>query len=580
MKKVILSFFILFLFFSCEIEKETPDLILKNGNIYTVDTQLPDAQSVAIKDGIIIKAGTNEEIEGLADENTQKIDLKGQFLMPGFIEGHGHFSGLGKSLLQLNFLRSKSWEEIVAMVAKAAENAAPGEWIEGRGWHQEKWDSSPIRNVHGYPFHDALSTVSPNNPVVLRHASGHGIIANKKAMEMANITNETPNPVGGEIVRDIRGNAIGVFEERAMKSILDIYKAHLSNLSKEDLKNIWLKGVELAQKECLKKGITSFQDAGTTPGGDFLSSYEELAEYERLAKEGKLDLRMWTMLRHGSEDLKNYLNEFPKIDIGNGFFTCRAVKSELDGALGSYGAWLLEPYDDKPGFVGQNTTSVEEVNKIASLCLQHKMQLCVHAIGDRGNREVLDIIEQLSKKSPEIKELRWRMEHAQHLHIDDIPRFEKLGVVAAMQGVHCTSDAPFVVKRLGEERAKEGAYAWKSLLKSGAVVANGTDAPVEDVSAIESYYASVTRKRADSGMEFFTEQAMTRAEGIYSYTMANAYAGFQEEKKGSITPGKYADMVLLSNDLINCSDDEILKTEVLMTIVGGKIKYQSENFNM
>lgn len=551
-------------------------MILFNGNIYTVDSQLPVVQSVAIKNGLVLKAGTNDEIKKLSSSNTEMIDLKGNFLMPGFIEGHGHFSGLGKSLLQLNFLKTKSWEEIVAMVAEAAKTAKPGEWIEGRGWHQEKWDSTPIQNVHGYPYHDALSEVSPNNPVVLRHASGHGLLANKKAMDLASISKETPNPSGGEIVRDIKGNAIGMFEERAMKSILNIYQDHLSKLSKKEIENLWLKGIKLAQQKCLENGITSFQDAGTTPNADFLSSYEELAQYERLAKAGELDLRMWTMLRHGSEDLKKYLNEFPKVDVGNGFFTCKAVKTELDGALGSYGAWLLEPYDDKPGFVGQNTTSVEEVAKIAEMCLAKKMQMCVHAIGDRGNREVLDIIENLSKKSPEIKNLRWRMEHAQHLHVEDIPRFEKLGVVAAMQGVHCTSDAPFVVKRLGEQRSKEGAYAWKSLLKSGAVVANGTDAPVEDISAIESFYASVTRKRADNGFEFFTEQAMSREEGIYSYTIANAYAAFQEDKKGSITPGKYADLVLLSNDLINCPEEEILKTKILFTMVGGEIKYQSE----
>ena len=551
-------------------------MILFNGNIYTVDSQLPVVQSVAIKNGLVLKAGTNDEIKKLSSSNTEMIDLKGNFLMPGFIEGHGHFSGLGKSLLQLNFLKTKSWEEIVAMVAEAAKTAKPGEWIEGRGWHQEKWDSTPIQNVHGYPYHDALSEVSPNNPVVLRHASGHGLLANKKAMDLASISKETPNPSGGEIVRDIKGNAIGMFEERAMKSILNIYQDHLSKLSKKEIENLWLKGIKLAQQKCLENGITSFQDAGTTPNADFLSSYEELAQYERLAKAGELDLRMWTMLRHGSEDLKKYLNEFPKVDVGNGFFTCKAVKTEVDGALGSYGAWLLEPYDDKPGFVGQNTTSVEEVAKIAEMCLAKKMQMCVHAIGDRGNREVLDIIENLSKKSPEIKNLRWRMEHAQHLHVEDIPRFEKLGVVAAMQGVHCTSDAPFVVKRLGEQRSKEGAYAWKSLLKSGAVVANGTDAPVEDISAIESFYASVTRKRADNGFEFFTEQAMSREEGIYSYTIANAYAAFQEDKKGSITPGKYADLVLLSNDLINCPEEEILKTKILFTMVGGEIKYQSE----
>ena len=345
-----------------------------------------------------MKVGSNDETNVLKGEATEVIDLKGKFMMPGFIEGHGHFSGLGKSLLQLNFLKSKSWKEIVDMVAEAAESAEPGAWIEGRGWHQEKWDSTPMRNIHGYPFHDELSAVSPDNPVVLKHASGHGLFANKKAMQLAGVTVETPNPSGGEIVRDNKGEAIGVFEENAMESVMEVYQEYLDTRNEEELRNFWLKGIELAQEECLKKGITSFQDAGTSPGYGDLTSYEELAEYERLAKEGNLNLRMWTMLRHESKDLKNYLNEFPKIDIGNGFFTCRAVKSELDGALGSYGAWLLEPYEDKPDFTGQNTTEVSEVEKIAYLCLEHEMQLCVHAIGDRGNREVLDIMEKVFEK--------------------------------------------------------------------------------------------------------------------------------------------------------------------------------------
>ena len=575
---VSLGFSLALLFSACSEKKEFADLILKNGTVHTVDEKLPTAEAIAVKNGFVLKVGSLEEIEDFKGEDTKIIDLKNRFIMPGFIEGHGHFSGLGKSLLQLNFLKLKSWEEIVAKVAEAAKTAKPGEWIEGRGWHQEKWDSTPFRNVHGYPFHDELSAVSPNNPVVLKHASGHGLFANKKAMDLAGVSVETRNPSGGEIVRDNSGNAIGVFEENAMGSVMEVYQEFLDTRSKEDLKNFWLKGVELAQKECLKKGITSFQDAGTAPGYGDLTSYEELAEYERLAKAGKLDLRMWAMIRHESKDLQQYLNEFPKKDVGNGFFTCSAIKTELDGALGSYGAWLLEPYDDKPDFVGQNTTEVSEVEKIAMLCLENKMQLCVHAIGDRGNREVLNIIENISKENKDVKTARWRMEHAQHLHVEDIPRFKQLGVVAAMQGIHCTSDAPFVVKRLGEQRAKEGAYAWKSLLESGAVVANGTDAPVEDVSAIESFYASVTRKRADSGMEFFTEQAMSREEGIYSYTMANAYAAFQEAQKGSITAGKYADFVVLSNNLLTCPDEEILNTEILMTVVGGEVKFQKDNF--
>ncbi len=571
-------FVFLLLWSSCQTNKQTADVILLNGDIYTVDTQMPEAQAIAIKDGLILKVGSNEEISSLSGNDTKTIDLKNHFTMPGFIEGHGHFGGLGKSILQLNFLKSKSWESIVAKVAEAAKTAKPGEWIEGRGWHQEKWDSTPIRNVHGYPYHEDLTKVAPNNPVLLRHASGHALFANKKAMEMTGINIETPNPEGGAIIRGSDKKAIGVFEETAMELVLDTYQEYLDELSKEEIKNLWIKGIMLAQQECLKKGITSFQDAGTSPGADFLSSYEEIMTYKKLAEEGKMDLRIWAMLRQDSKFLEEHLDEFPFVDVGNGFMTCKAIKSELDGALGSYGAWLLEEYSDKPGFVGQNTTSIEEVTKVGELALKHDMQLCVHAIGDRGNHEVLNIMEKIFKKHPEKNDLRWRIEHAQHLHPEDISRFEELGVVAAMQGVHCTSDAPYVEKRLGEKRAKEGAYAWRSLLESGAVVANGTDAPVEDVSAIECFYASVTRKRADNQMEFFTEQKMTREEAIYSYTMANAFAAFQEDQKGSLTPGKYGDLVVLSNNLLTCSDEEILGTEVLMTIVGGAVKYQAETF--
>jgi len=282
------------------------------------------------------------------------------------------------------------------------------------------------------------------------------------------------------------------------------------------------------------------------------------------------------MVRHPYPTLKQKLPGYPIIGAGNGFFTCRAIKSELDGALGAYGAWLLDPYNDKPGFTGQNTTSMEEVRRIADLALEYNMQLCVHTIGDRANRELLNLFEQVFSGNPQAGDLRWRSEHAQHIDPADISRFAKLGVIAAMQGIHCTSDAPFVEKRLGFARARDGAYPWRSLLDAGVVVGNGTDAPVEDVSALESFYASVTRKRADSNVAFFPEQCMTREEAIYSYTMANAFAAFEEKEKGSLEVGKYADMVVLSNDLLSCPDEEILNTKVMMTIVGGQIKYTAE----
>lgn len=556
------------LFASCQSQQdEVADVIYINGDIYTVNPEQPRVEAIAVKGERIMQVGTTAEIEQLKGENTQVIDLEGRFAMPGFIEGHGHFSGLGQSLMNLNFLKSRSWEEIVSMVEEAAKNAKPGEWIVGRGWHQEKWEESPEQQVLGYPYHDELSHVSPNNPVLLRHASGHGLFANKKAMELAGITAETPNPSGGEIVRDSRGEAIGVFEERAMGLVVAAYQAYRDSLSQEALLEEWRQGIRVAQDECLAKGITSFQDAG--------SSEDEIWRYKEMAENGEFDLRLWAMIRHRWPDVKDRLEGLPIIDAGNGYFTCRGIKTEVDGALGAFGAWLLEPYEDKRDFLGQNTTQVSDVENIADLCIENDLQLCVHAIGDRANREVLNIMEAKMAANPNKKDLRWRMEHAQHLHPDDIPRFAELGVIASMQGIHCTSDAPFVVKRLGEQRAREGAYPWRSLLDAGAVVTNGTDAPVEDVSPLESFYATVTRKRfAPPIIEFFPEQAMTREEAIHSYTLACAYAAFEEDDKGSLEPGKFADMVVLSNDLATCADEDILTTEVLMTIVGGEVKFQ------
>jgi len=549
-------------------EPEIADTILQNGNIYTAGEDQPTAQALAIKGDKILAVGSNEDMETYVGEETETIDLDGQFVMPGFIEGHGHFQGVGRMAMNLNFLRSENWNDIVAEVAAAAEKAEPGEWIIGRGWHQEKWRDTPDRNVLGYPYHDDLSEVSPLNPVLLRHASGHALFANAKAMQMAGITAETPNPVGGEIVRDSRGNPIGVFEENAEGLIDRVYNAYMMRRPREANVRDWMRANRLAQDECLRKGITSFQDAG--------SSYTDIERFNRLAENDSLDVRLYVMLRHGYDRMNGNLDGFPIINAGNNAFTCRAIKAAVDGALGSYGAWLLEPYEDKADFSGQNTTSVEELTNIAQLCIENDMQYCVHAIGDRANREVLDIFEDQFESHPEKEDLRWRIEHSQHLHPDDIPRFADMGVIAAMQAIHCTSDAPFVVKRLGEQRAKEGAYVWKSLLESGAVVTNGTDAPVEDVDPIESFYATVTRKRIDNGFEFFPEQALSREEAIKSYTLANAYAAFEEDIKGSLEPGKLADLVVLSEDLVNCTDEEILQTEVLKTMVGGAFKYEKE----
>lgn len=565
MKPLSILIFVLFIW-SCK-NTHKADLIIKNANLYAVDTTY-DGNTIAIKDGLITQIGSWENIEELIGDQTEILDAEGQFVMPGFIEGHGHYSGLGYSLINLNFLKSKSWEEVVQQVAEKATNTPQGSWIIGRGWHQEKWDSIPKQNIFGYPYHYVLSEVSQEHPVLLYHASGHSLFANKKAMEMAGISKETPNPVGGEIVRDVHGEAIGVFEERAMGIFKQKHNEYIASLDQKSLDSVWHSAIVLAEDECLKKGVTSFQDAGST--------FDELEKYEALAKAKKMRVRLWAMMRHPAKELEGKVANYIRRNVEK-FYTCAAIKSEVDGALGAFGAWLLEAYSDKPGFKGQNTTDIYDVKKIADMAIENDVQFCVHAIGDRANRVVLDIYEGVMEQHPDKKDIRWRIEHAQHLNTADIPRFAENKIIASMQGIHCTSDAPFVVKRLGMDRAKTGAYAWRSLLDQGVIVANGTDAPVEDVDPIKSFYASVTRKREDNGMEFFTEQAMTRQEAVYSYTLGNAFAAFEEKQKGSLRPGKYADIVILSQDLIRCTDDDILKTKVLYTIVDGKIRFKSKN---
>jgi predicted amidohydrolase YtcJ len=563
--KNILFFSIIVFLLGCS-ENKTPDSIIINANIWTVDEKSPKAEAVAIMDGKIFAIGESIEIEKLKSDETKVIDAKGAFVMPGWIEGHGHFSGLGKSLQNLNFLKSKNWDDVISQVREKAKTLKPGEWIEGRGWHQEKWDKTPEENYHGYPVHDELSAASPDNPVILYHASGHSLFANGKAMEAAGISRETGNPMGGEVVKDGNGDAIGVFEERAMSLIYESFKEYESGLSKAEVDAKWYEAITLAEQESIKKGITSFQDAG--------SKFFEIDRYIKMAEKGDLDLRLWAMLRHPVKEMKGKVSTAKAVGVGNNFFTCNAIKSEVDGALGAFGAWLLEPYADKPGFVGQNTTEIKDVKTIAEMALQNDMQLCVHAIGDRANRVVVDIYEGMLSPVENGNKKRWRIEHAQHVDPADIPRFAENGIIASMQGIHCTSDAPFVEKRLGNQRAKFGAYAWRSFLDANVIVANGTDAPVEDVDPIPSFYASVTRKRIDNGMEFFTEQSMTREEAIYSYTLGNAYAAFEEDIKGSIEVGKVADLTVMSQDLINCSDAEILKSEVLYTIIDGVVKYK------
>jgi len=535
------------------------DLVLRGGKIVTVDDANPEVRALAARGGRIVFLGGDAGVAAYVGADTRVVDLAGRLALPGFIEGHGHFLGIGDARLQLDLMHAASWEEIVAMVGAAVKEARPGELIRGRGWHQDKWKPAPEPQVEGLPVHDALSAVSPDNPVVLTHASGHASFANAKAMAMAGIDARTADPPGGQIVRDEKGEAIGAFRETAAR-LLSRAMADATPPSPR-------RQAELAIEELLSKGVTSFQDAG--------SSFRDLELFEAMVADGSMGVRLWVLLREANSRLRERLPRSKPYRMGDARLTLGGIKHGIDGALGSHGAWLLAPYADLPSSSGLNTTPVELIEESAEIALEHRLQLCVHAIGDRANRETLDLFERALAGVPDGKQRRWRVEHAQHLHPDDVPRFAELGVVASMQGVHCTSDAVFVPERLGAERSKSGAYPWRALIDSGAVVSNGTDAPVEDVDPLACFHSSVTRRVKD-GSIFHPEQRMTRAEALRSYTRNAAYAAFEEDIKGSLEVGKLADVTVLSRDVMTCPEAEILEAQVVLTIVGGEVAYAAE----
>jgi len=544
------------------------DLVLRNGKIVTVSATQPTVQALAVRGGRITALGGDADAAKWIGPATQVIDLHGSLAIPGFIEGHGHFTGIGEFRLGLDLREARTWDDIVAQVARAARQAKPGEWIIGRGWHQSKWDHPPDPNVEGFPLHASLDQVSPNNPVLLTHASGHAAFVNGKALEAAGITRETPNPSGGELLKDKDGNPTGLLRESAQGLANSARNTWLAKRTPQERAAEQRKVIDLAMAECLSNGITTFEDAG--------SSFSTVDAFRRLADSHELRLRLWVMLSGSQPNLEHNLDKYRMIGVGDNHLTVRAIKQYMDGALGSRGAWLLEPYTDKPDSVGLPTQDPANIKRTGDAAIRHGYQLCVHAIGDRANREVLNVYEQVFREHPDQKDLRWRIEHAQHLNAADIPRFGTLGVIAAMQAVHCTSDAPYVPLRLGDKRAEEGAYVWQKLMQSGAIVGNGTDAPVESVSPLASFYAAVSRKTKD-GKVFYPDQRMSREEALKSYTWNNAYAAFEEKLKGTLETGKLADITVLSKDIMTVPEGEILSADVLYTIVGGKVMYENQN---
>jgi predicted amidohydrolase YtcJ len=551
---------------SCGPSVQPADKVILGGTIYTVDEAQPTVEAVVINGNIIEFAGKETEARKYIGEKTEVINLEGKTMTPGFIEGHGHFMGVGYNELNLDLMYVTSYDELVAKVKEAVDKAQPGQWILGRGWHQDKWDTKPDKMIKGFQTHHLLSEVSPNNPVFLRHASGHAALANAKAMEVAGVNQlsvealQESSEEGGEIIRDEMGNPTGIFNERAMGIIS-------KNIPQDD-ESRDSQALSLAIQACWRNGITSFHDAG--------ASRENIELFNQFKDDGKLGVRLYVMLTGWDRDLVyEWFKKGPVVDPDN-LLTIRSVKLNCDGALGSRGAWLLEPYTDRPDFYGMATFPMDTVLTVSRAALKSGFQVCAHAIGDRANQEILNRYEQAINEDPGVKDHRFRIEHAQHLHPNDIPRFGKLGVIPAMQAIHMSSDRPWAIERLGEKRIKEGAYMWQSLLKSGAVIVNGTDAPVEPLNPIPSFYASVTRKTLKGEPEggYEPEEKLTRAQALRSYTLDAAYGAFEENIKGSIEKGKLADLVVFTENIMEAEEMDILKAEVAMTIVDGKVVYK------
>jgi len=537
-----------------QVRKSTADLVLKNGTVYTLNKDRPKAQAVAIIGSQIAVVGTNADVEPYIGPETRVIDLDGQTIVPGLKESHGHLMGIGQAKMTVNLVGISGYDELIERVKAAADKAQPGEWIRGRGWHEEKWSDRSALTVRGFMTHHKLSEAIPDNPVFVRRADGHAGFANAKAMDMMKVSKSTMPPEGGEIINDKDGNPTGIFVDLA-QSLIKVPR--LTDSQKHQ-------ALELGIQECLINGITMIDDAGV--------SLATINMYKEYAEQGKLDMRIYAMA--GGLVTMRAVGK-PIVDQ-SAFLSVRTVKLSADGALGSRGAALFEDYEDDAGNSGFFTTPPESIYTAARYALENGWQVATHAIGDRANRMMLDMYEKAMNEFPHVKDHRFRDEHTQILDEADISRFAKLGVIASMQGIHATSDLPWAPDRLGTKRTEEGGYVWQKLLKEGVKIINGTDAPVEHVSPIASFYASVTRQSPDGSPKggMYPNQRMSREEALRSYTLDAAFGSFHENKLGSIETGKLADITVLSQDIMTVPEDEILSTEVTFTIVDGKVRYE------
>jgi predicted amidohydrolase YtcJ len=534
---------ILILVFCWNAAAEEADLLLKNGTIITMDDSKPEASAVAVKGEKIVWVGDASEASNWTAKNTRVLDLQGAVVYPGFIESHAHIIGLGQSRSTLDLVGTPDKQTILKMVAERAKTEKG--WILGRGWDQNDWPEKE------FPTASDLDNVSSGRSVVLERIDGHAIWVNSEVLKAAGITKATQDPQGGKIIRDDQRNATGVLVDTATGLVERIVPPP----SKEDLQRFTLTALE----EAASKGITMVQDAGTSEAA--------LETFKKLASSNALPVRIYSMISHGSPFAEKFLNQGPS--IYGPYLAVRSMKLYMDGALGSRGAALLEPYSDDPKNSGLVLIQDNVLMDALQRAKKSGIQVGIHAIGDRGNRKVLDAY---TKNG--VKGLRWRIEHVQVLAPTDIPRLSKLGVIASMQPIHATSDGPWATDRLGPERVK-GAYAWRSLLDQKTIIAGGSDAPVEDINPLWGIYAAITRQDHQGKPEggWHPEQLVTPKEALRMFTLDAAYAAFREKELGSIQPGKLADMVVLPENILTCKPSKLIDMKVQYTITGGKIRY-------
>jgi predicted amidohydrolase YtcJ len=529
------------------------DLIVTNARVYTADDARPLVEAFAVRDGRITFVGSQREATVLAGPATRIVDAGGRTVIPGMVDAHAHFSGLAQTLRQVDLTGTTSEAEVIARVLAKARTVPKGTWITGRGWDQNDW------GVTDFPTHDALSAAIPDHPVLLERVDGHATYANMAAMKAAGVTAASKAPVGGQIITDARGQPTGVFIDNAS----DVLERQVPAPTAAEYTSALKDAIALMHRW----GLTGMHDAGATRSA--------IERYEALAKANALNLRLYVMIGDDAAALDHYFAKGPQSALYNGQLWVRAVKLYADGAMGSRGAALLEPYSDDPNNVGLLKSTQQHIRDIAERGLKAGFQVNTHAIGDRGNRVVLDAYEQALRAVPRADH-RFRVEHAQILHYDDIPRFAQLGVIPSMQASHQTSDMYWIGKRLGPTRLF-GAYAWQSLLQTGVVIPNGSDFPVEQVNPLISFHSAIARQDARDWPAggWFPAQKMSREDALRSMTIWPAYAGFQEQSMGSITVGKYADFVILDMDIMRVPVEMVLQARVRSTYVGGKSVYEA-----